>query len=134
MSVWAGTIATRRHRREQFGKPGACVPSARVRTRVLRGGHTAESAVREKQKSDRKKVDTGIATEIVADLYELMRPGRDEITLEAGDADYVPTVERVRKRGIDFHVVFWDHAAKELRDAATKFISLNPFLDHLRRK
>lgn len=81
-----------------------------------------------------KKIDTGIATEIVADSFELMQPGQDEITLVAGDADYVPTVERVRKRGMEFHVVFWDHAAKELRDAATKFISLNPYLDHLQRK
>jgi uncharacterized LabA/DUF88 family protein len=81
-----------------------------------------------------KKVDTGIATEIVGDCYELMQPGQDEVTLVAGDADYVPTIERVRKRGIEFHVVFWDHASRELRDAASKFISLNPYLNHLQRK
>jgi uncharacterized LabA/DUF88 family protein len=63
-----------------------------------------------------------------------MQPGTDEITLVAGDADYVPTAERVRKRGIEFHVVFWDHAARELKDVASKFISLNPYLNHLQKK
>jgi uncharacterized LabA/DUF88 family protein len=81
-----------------------------------------------------KKVDANIVTDIVADSYELMRPGEDEITLVAGDADYVPTIERLRARGFEFHVVFWDHASKELRDAASKFISLNPYLEHLRLK
>ncbi|HEX4338090.1 MAG TPA: NYN domain-containing protein [Polyangiaceae bacterium] len=78
-----------------------------------------------------KKIDTGIATDIVADSYELMDPKTDEITLVAGDADYVPTVERVRKRGLKFNVMFWDHAARELRDSATAFISLNQWLEHL---
>jgi hypothetical protein len=81
-----------------------------------------------------KKIDTGIATEIVADSFELMGPAKDEITLVAGDSDYVPTVERVRRRGLPFHVVFWDHAARELRDVATSFTSLNKHLEFLRRK
>lgn len=41
-----------------------------------------------------KKVDTSIATDITADSFELMDPKRDEITLVAGDADYVPTARR----------------------------------------
>jgi uncharacterized LabA/DUF88 family protein len=80
-----------------------------------------------------KKIDTGIATDIVADSYELMKSG-DEITLVAGDSDYVPTVERVKKRGLKFTIVFWDHASKELREAASEFISLNQYLDHLNLK
>jgi uncharacterized LabA/DUF88 family protein len=71
-------------------------------------------------------------TDIVADSYELMKPGEDEITLVAGDADYVPAIEKLRGRGFEFQVVFWDHASKELREAASKFISLNPYLEHLR--
>ena len=78
-----------------------------------------------------KKVDTSIATAIVADSYELMKPGQDEVTLVSGDADYVPTVEQLVGRGFKFHVVFWDHAARELRDAATDFISLNQNHEHL---
>jgi uncharacterized LabA/DUF88 family protein len=46
-----------------------------------------------------KQVDTHIATDMVADSYELMNPGDDEITLVAGDADYVPTIERLKGRG-----------------------------------
>lgn len=81
-----------------------------------------------------KKIDTNIATDIVADSYELMKPESDEITLVSGDADYVPTVERIKKRGLKFNVVFWDHASKELRDVASAFISLNQFLTHLNVK
>lgn len=79
-----------------------------------------------------KKIDTNIATDMVADSYELMTPGEDEIVLVAGDSDYVPTVERLVGRGLTFNVVFWDHAARELQDVASKFVSLNPYLGHLK--
>ncbi len=79
-----------------------------------------------------KKVDTSIATEIMADSYERMTAGVDELTLVAGDGDYVPTVDQVRSRGFSVYLAFWDHASRELKDAATRFISLNPYLDHLR--
>ena len=78
-----------------------------------------------------KKVDTSIATAIVADSYERMNPDVDEVTLVAGDADYVPTVEQLVGRGFKFHVVFWDHAARELRETASTFTSLNPHISHL---
>jgi len=47
---------------------------------------------------------------------------------------YVPTVDRLRKRGFRFDVCFWGHAAKELRTACSNFVSLNQYLDHLRQK
>lgn len=78
-----------------------------------------------------KKVDTSIATTVVADSYELMRPGADEVTLVAGDADYVPTVEQLRGRGFDVYVVFWEHASRELKEASTRFVALNEYLEHL---
>ncbi len=81
-----------------------------------------------------KKIDTQITADIVDDSYTLMKPDRDEITLVAGDKDYVPVVEKVRRRGLTFHVVFWDHAARELREACSAFVSLNQYLDHLRIK
>jgi len=37
------------------------------------------------------------------------------------------------KRKFTVHVVFWGHAARELTDVATKFIALDPYLEHLRR-
>lgn len=79
-----------------------------------------------------KKIDTNIATDIVADSYELMEPGRDDIVLVAGDSDYVPTVERLTSRGLVFTIVFWDHAARELKESANRFVSLNRYLDHLK--
>lgn len=50
-------------------------------------------------RNQEKKVDVSIATEIVADCYERMPKGEDEVTLVGGDGDYVPAVERVLKRG-----------------------------------
>jgi uncharacterized LabA/DUF88 family protein len=81
-----------------------------------------------------KKIDTGIATDIVADSYELMDPANDEITLVAGDSDYVPTVERMIRRGFKFYVIFWNHASRELREACTKFYAMDPHLEYLRLK
>ncbi len=85
-------------------------------------------------KGKEKKIDTAIVTEMVTDSFQLMDAKRDEITLVAGDGDYVPTIESLRKRGFTFHVVFWGHASRELRDAASKFVNLNSYLDHLRLK
>lgn len=79
-----------------------------------------------------KKIDTKIATDIVADSFRLMKE-EDEVTLAAGDRDYVPVVEELAGRGIPFHVVFWEHAAAELKSAATSFTALDAFLNHLRR-
>jgi uncharacterized LabA/DUF88 family protein len=79
-----------------------------------------------------KKVDTSIVTEIMSDAASAIRPESDEITLVAGDADYVPAIENLRRRGFTFHVMFWKHAARELRDAASKFFPMDDYLDHLR--
>jgi uncharacterized LabA/DUF88 family protein len=84
-------------------------------------------------KNREKKIDTDIVATMVQDSYELLDPKNDEMTLVAGDADYVPMIEKLRARGVNVHVVFWDHASREIREAATKFISLNPFLNHLRK-
>jgi uncharacterized LabA/DUF88 family protein len=79
-----------------------------------------------------KKIDVNIATDIVADSYEVLDIEKDEITLVAGDKDYVPTIERLRRRNIRFEVAFWEHAAHELKATCTKFVSLDPYLDYLR--
>ena len=72
-----------------------------------------------------KKVDTSIAAEIVSDSYERMDVTRDEVTLVAGDSDFVPTVEKLRSRGFTFTVMFWQHASRELREAASSFVALD---------
>lgn len=78
-----------------------------------------------------KKIDTTITRDITKDSYERMNPGVDEVTLVAGDGDCVPTVEDMIERGFKFDVVFWSHANHELKTACSKFVELDPYLDHL---
>jgi uncharacterized LabA/DUF88 family protein len=93
-----------------------------------------EVRVYDRNVADReKKIDTDIVATIITDSYEILTAG-DEITLVAGDSDYVPAIERLKVRKIPVHVVFWGHAARELRDAATKFVNLDPYLEHLALK
>ncbi|MDQ8048099.1 NYN domain-containing protein [Luteibacter sp.] len=79
-----------------------------------------------------KKIDTGIATLLTKDAYKHGIPSEDVFVLVAGDADYVPTIKELRADGYFVEVVFWDHAAKELREAASRFVGLNQHLEHLR--
>jgi hypothetical protein len=63
-----------------------------------------------------KKVDVAIAHRMTKDAYSgVVRPGSDEMTLVAGDSDYVPVVIDLVSAGFIVHVAFWGHAAKELR-------------------
>ena len=79
-----------------------------------------------------KKVDVAIAHAITKDSYAgVIHKQNDEITLVAGDKDYVPVIEDLIDEGFTVDVVFWDHAAAELRDAASNFVSLNPHLSAL---
>lgn len=78
-----------------------------------------------------KKIDTEIVVNMLTDSYESLKAG-DEMTLVAGDKDYVPAIEKLVGRKIPVHVVFWDHAARELRESCTKFVSLNPYFDIIR--
>jgi hypothetical protein len=75
-----------------------------------------------------KKIDTDIVACMMEDSYEILVIGEDEITLVSGDADYVPAIEKLKRRGIAINVVFWDHAARELKEVASKFVSLNEYL------
>jgi hypothetical protein len=78
-----------------------------------------------------KKVDVSLATEMLTDSFQRMSPAEDEMTLVSGDGDYVPVVENLRGRGFNVFVVFWSHAARELREAATKFVPLDAYLENL---
>lgn len=81
-----------------------------------------------------KKVDVAIAHQITKDAYSgKINKGTDEITLVAGDKDFVPVVEDLVESGFKVHVVFWDNAAPELKSVCTRFTSLNPYLDNLTR-
>ena len=75
-----------------------------------------------------KRVDVAIAHAITKDAYSgLIRKGEDEITLVTGDSDFVPVVDDLVSSGFLIHVVFWDHAARDLKNVASRFISLDPF-------
>jgi len=78
-----------------------------------------------------KKVDTGIVTAMMKDAYRQADVKNDVLTLVAGDGDYVPAIEELKKDGFRVELVFWDHASPELRAVASRFISLNPHLKHL---
>lgn len=79
-----------------------------------------------------KKVDVAIAHQITKDAYSgVIKKGTDEVTLVAGDKDFVPVIADLVENGFKVYVVFWDNAAPELKAACTKFISLNPFLNNL---
>ncbi len=81
-----------------------------------------------------KEVDVAIAHKMTKDAYSGVVTPRDEMTLVAGDKDYVPMVEDLVANKFVIHVVFWDHAAAELKAVASKFTSLNPYLDFLTKK
>ena len=83
-------------------------------------------------KNKEKKIDTGIATLLTKDAYKHGNPKEDTFVLVAGDADYVPTINELKADGYKVEVVFWNHAARELREVASKFLSLDEYLDALR--
>jgi uncharacterized LabA/DUF88 family protein len=78
-----------------------------------------------------KKIDTGIVTAMIKDAYTLVDKANDVITLVAGDADFVPSVRMLVEDGFNVEVAFWGHAAHELQKVCTKFIDLDPSLNHL---
>lgn len=80
-----------------------------------------------------KGVDASMIADIMEDMYEIAEEG-DIFIIIAGDADYVPAIEKLHRKNYEVHVLFWDHAAGDLKKAADKFQSLNGFLDRLRGK
>ncbi len=78
-----------------------------------------------------KKIDTGIVAALTRDAYRNADKG-DVFTIVSGDNDFVPAVQQLRDDGFQIDVVFWGHAGKELREAASNFISLDAHLDNLR--
>jgi len=98
---------------------------------ALRAGfelHLEDRNIRNKE----KKIDTGIATLLTKDAYKHGDPKQDTFVLVAGDADYVPTINELKEDGYKVEVVFWNHASRELREVASKFIAPDGYLDALR--
>ena len=94
-----------------------------------------EVAVQDRTPMNRERgLDELIITDMIDDSHQRMNPDSDEITLVAGDGGYVPPVARLIQRGFKVDVVFWDQAARDLKECCSKFISLNPHLGYLRFK
>ena len=80
-----------------------------------------------------KKVDVAIAHQMTKDAYTIIKKADSEITLVSGDKDFVPVVEDLITEGFTVVVAFWEHAAMEIKKAASQFVNLNPWHDHLTR-
>ena len=89
-------------------------------------------AVIEPRKPGHREEGVDVALSLAAglDAETCLRPG-DEITLVAGDADYLPLVRQVRGRGIACRLVFWSSTARALKEAASNYSCLDPDLDRL---
>ena len=79
----------------------------------------------------RKKIK--VIPAMTKDAYTRINKTDSEIVLVAGDKDYMPVIEDLKNEGFRVVVVFWDHAAQEVKQAASKFISLNQWLSHLQK-
>ncbi len=78
-----------------------------------------------------KKIDTGIVAAMTRDAYTKAKKDKDVITLVAGDGDYVPAIKQLKDDGYNVELVFWNHAAGELKKACSRFVSLDKYLKYL---
>lgn len=79
-----------------------------------------------------KGVDASMIADIMSDMYETAKAPGDIFIIISGDADYVPVIEKLKKKNFEVHVLFWDHAANAIKLAGDKFLSLNGYLDRIR--
>ena len=87
----------------------------------------------EKSHGKEKKVYVAIAHRMTKDAYTLIDRDNDEITLVAGDKDFVPVISDLVAEGFTVQVAFWAHGAVELRAVSSSFLILDDFHDHLQR-
>lgn len=77
-----------------------------------------------------KGVDMEMGMDVAQLLYTI--PASKTIIIAAGDADYLPAIERAKGKGWQVEVWFWSNAAVELQKAASRFVALDPHLEFLR--
>ena len=77
-----------------------------------------------------KGVDMEMGMDIAKLIYSNIEPG--VIVIAAGDADYIPAVQRARERGWPVEVWFWSNAAGDLKKTPTRFCLLDEHLEFLR--
>jgi uncharacterized LabA/DUF88 family protein len=81
-----------------------------------------------------RNLEKGVDMEMGLDIADRIRDSSEPgiIVIASGDADFVPVVSRVLRRGWDVEVWFWSNAAAELRTAAPRFYPMDAHLDYLR--
>ena len=78
-----------------------------------------------------KEVTCALVTDLVADAITLAKPG-DHFFVVAGDRDYLPAIQRVRKLGFPVTVLFFEGQTDEkLVHAANQFVGLEAEFSHL---
>jgi len=78
-----------------------------------------------------KKVDSTIVMNMTEDVLINLDPKTDQIVLIAGDADFIPVVQRAKQKGFSVKVAFWNHASHELKQEASEFQNLDSHLNDL---
>ena len=83
-----------------------------------------------------KKIDTGVVAAMMQDAMIAIsnkNVQNTELVLVAGDSDYIPPVKVLIGFGFKVTVCFWNHASRELKDVASGFFSLDPYVEQLSR-
>jgi len=98
-----------------------------VRERLWEIGFQPEVFKRLRNRDRAKGVDIALATDLLGNAH---RDNYDAAVLLAGDGDYVPLVEEVKRLGKQVHVAFFDTEglglSPELRLASDHFWILEP--------
>ncbi len=77
---------------------------------------------------DSRPVEKGVDAAIVNDLNSIIQDDADckEVTLVAGDKDYLETLEKLKRKGIKINIAAFESTiSPDLRLTANKFISLD---------
>ena len=78
--------------------------------------------------------EKGVDMEMGMDIAERIYTTQPCVmVVAAGDADYIPAIERAKSKGWSVEVWFWSNAAGELKKAASRFCPLDEHLNFLRR-
>ena len=80
--------------------------------------------------------EKGVDMEMGMDIVERVHAAADQpgiMVVAAGDADYVPAIERAKRKRWSVEVWFWSNAAGDLKKAASRFCPLDVHLNFLQR-
>lgn len=93
-------------------------------------GFQVKTFERSRYDNREKKVDAQLAADMFEVAVDEAKP-EDTIILVSGDKDYVPIIEKIKKRKLCIIAAFWEHAASELVNSVDKFIPLDSLLNEI---